>query len=73
MSATTTARVRGKCKFFNEKKGYGFIIRDDGSGDVFVHHSQLPEGVETLIEKQPVSFDIETSGKGLRAINVEID
>jgi cold shock protein len=65
-------RVTGKVKFFNESKGFGFFVRDDGSGDVFVHRSELPADVKFLYEGQPVSFDIENTTRGLRAVNIEV-
>jgi len=64
--------VKGKVKFFNDSKGFGFFTRDDGSGDVFVHRSDLPAGVDMLYEGQAVSFDIETTRRGLRAVNIVV-
>jgi len=64
--------VRGTVKWFNDSKGYGFIAREDGSGDVFVHFSAIEgEGFKTLTEGQLVEFDITQSPKGPQATNVK--
>jgi CspA family cold shock protein len=60
----------GKVKWFNTKKGYGFICTSDGT-DIFVHYSNITgDGYRTLEEDDPVSFDIVEGDKGLRAENV---
>jgi CspA family cold shock protein len=62
---------QGKVKWFNERKGYGFISRDDGD-DVFVHFSEIESnGFKTLAEDQEVSFEIKEGPKGLQASNVK--
>jgi len=62
--------ANGVVKWFNDKKGYGFIMQEDGE-DVFVHFSSIEgEGFKTLAEGQTVSFDIVTGSKGLQASNV---
>ena len=61
----------GTVKWFNESKGYGFIAPQDGSKDVFVHHSAIQGGgFKTLSEGQTVTFDTEQGPKGPQAVNV---
>ena len=61
----------GKVKWFNERKGFGFIENDEG-GDVFVHYSAIQDsGFKTLLEGQRVSFEIEQGNKGPAATNVK--
>lgn len=63
--------MKGTVKWFNAEKGYGFITPEDGSKDVFVHHSGiLMDGYKTLNENQQVEFDTVPSDKGPKAANV---
>lgn len=63
--------MKGKVKWFNAEKGYGFISGEDGK-DIFVHYSHIvQEGYKSLEEGQPVSFSVVESDKGLQARNVE--
>ena len=63
--------MEGRVKWFSAEKGYGFIERDDGAGDVFVHFTAIQtEGFRTLNEGDKVSFDIVQGPKGLQAANV---
>jgi CspA family cold shock protein len=61
----------GTVKWFNDAKGFGFITQDDGSEDVFCHHSAIQmEGFKTLKENQKVEFEVTRGPKGLQAQNV---
>jgi CspA family cold shock protein len=63
-------RISGKVKWFDEKKGWGFIQKDDGS-DVFVHYSAIQEpGFKSLADGQAVEFEITDGPKGPQAANV---
>jgi len=65
-------QVYGKVKWFDGKKGYGFIENEDGSGDVFVHYADITgEGYRVLREGERVKFEISQSPKGSKAIKVE--
>ena len=62
---------QGKVKWFNEKKGFGFLAQEEGD-DVFVHHTSIQgEGFKTLNEGQEVEFEIQDGPKGPQALNVK--
>ena len=62
----------GTVKWFSDEKGFGFITPDDGSQDVFVHHSAIVgDGYRSLDEGTKVSYESEPSDKGPRASNVQ--
>jgi CspA family cold shock protein len=64
--------MKGTVKWFNDQKGFGFITPEDGSKDVFVHHTAIDmDGFKTLAENQQVEFEIEQTDKGPRASNVK--
>ncbi len=64
--------IKGKVKWFNGSKGYGFIERDDKEKDVFVHMSAVKDcGVGYLDEGDVLSFDIEDGQKGPSAVNLK--
>ena len=63
--------ANGTVKWFNNAKGFGFILPDDGTEDIFVHFSAIDgDGYRSLGEGQPVVFEIEQGPKGLKAIKV---
>ena len=62
--------MKGVVKWFNDTKGYGFIVQEDG-GEVFVHHSSIiTDGYKTLNEGDEVEFETRQGPKGLQAANV---
>ncbi|MGA1370776.1 MAG: cold shock domain-containing protein CspD [Pseudomonadales bacterium] len=61
----------GKVKWFNNAKGYGFVLPDHGGEDLFAHYSTIQmDGYKTLRAGQDVTFDIEAGPKGLHAVNI---
>ena len=65
--------LKGKVKWFNGAKGYGFIEREDKEKDVFVHSSAVRDaGLNQLDEGQEVTFDVENGEKGPSAISLKI-
>lgn len=63
--------LQGVVKWFSDQKGYGFITRDDGGKDVFVHHSAIQgNGYKSLAEGDRVTFTIEQGQKGPAAADV---
>ena len=67
------SRVTGSVKWFNDKKGFGFITRDDGEKDCFVHHSAIQgQGFKSLREGERVEFEVVQGQKGPAAEGVTI-
>mgnify|MGYP000719421192 CR=1 FL=1 len=64
--------VTGMVKWFNNAKGYGFIVSDEGGGDIFAHYSSIDmDGYKTLKAGQTVTFDTEKGPKGLHATKIQ--
>jgi CspA family cold shock protein len=59
----------GTVKFFNESKGFGFIVPSNGDAEVFVHSSGL---IDRIRENDSVEFEVENGKKGLNAVNVKV-
>ena len=67
-----TAIATGSVKWFNNAKGYGFILPDGGGEDLFAHYSAIQmDGYKTLNAGQKVSFDVVPGDKGLQALNIQ--
>ena len=65
--------MRGTVKWFNGEKSYGFISKEDGTGDVFVHYSAIEgTGYRNLEEGQAVEFEVTQGQKGPQAQNVRV-
>jgi len=60
---------KGTVKFFNESKGFGFIVPEDGSKDVFVHANGL---IDNIQEGDTVSYEVQEGQKGLNAVDVTV-
>ncbi len=64
--------MQGVVKWFNQTKGFGFIVPDDGSKDIFVHYSDIQgDGFRSLNEGDKVEFDTVQGDKGQKAANVK--
>lgn len=64
-------RESGVVKWFNRNKGYGFIVRDNGNEDVFVHYKEIKaNGYRSLVEGERVTYTLVTGDKGLQASEV---
>ena len=63
--------IKGKVKWFNPAKGYGFIEREDKQKDVFVHSSAAQAASLELNEGDQLTFDVEDGDKGLSAVNLQ--
>lgn len=71
--AMPTGRITGRVKWFNNAKGYGFILAENGGDDYFVHYSSIQmDGYKTLKAGQLVSFDLLDGPKGIHAINIRL-
>jgi CspA family cold shock protein len=63
---------KGKVKWFNDSKGFGFITPDDGGKDLFAHHSSIQmEGYKSLKENQAVEYEVRDGPKGPAAANIK--
>jgi len=65
--------LTGKVVWFDPKKGIGFVAKDDGTGDLFVHWSNIVmEGFKTLKPGQTISYELGENHKGIQAINIKV-
>ncbi len=66
-------RFKGTVKWFDKKKGFGFITSDNGGSDLFVHYSSInSKGFKVLNEGDRVEFEVEKADKGEKAVNVTV-
>lgn len=64
--------LKGKVKWFNNEKGFGFIINEETGKDIFVHYSAIiQEGFKTLTEGDVVEYELKDSERGQQAVNVK--
>ncbi len=71
MTAPPPVLTQGTVKWFNEKKGFGFLLEPSVDGDIFVHYSSINgDGFKTLLEGEIVSFELYHDEKGAKARNV---
>ena len=63
--------MKGKVKWYDLRKGYGFIEVEGEDDDIFIHRTSLPEGVTYLQEEDEVEFEVEKTERGPKAINVK--
>ena len=65
--------ANGKVKWFNNAKGYGFVLAEAGGDDLFAHYSSIEmDGYRTLRAGQDVTFDVQEGPKGLHAVNIRV-
>ena len=68
-------REKGKVKWFSDQKGWGFIQPDNGGAELFAHHSNIGRANKrervTLVEGEPVTFRVEQTQKGPKAVEIE--
>lgn len=71
-NSTSSDRVIGTVKWFNDTKGFGFVTPEGSNEDLFIHFSSIQmDGFKTLKENQKISFEITEGPKGKQAINIQ--